>query len=80
MHVFNTNIFVKNRNTNEDTITYSREYNDNDIREFKSAVENLSWKEVLNETNYPEKAFDEFLRLFMDAYEAYFPLKGKRNK
>ncbi len=80
MHVFKTNIFVKNRNANEDTVTYKREYNENNISAFKNAIKNLSWKEVLNETNDPEKAFNEFLRLFMDEYEIHFPLTRKQNK
>ena len=80
VHVFKTNIFVKNRNANEDTVTYKREYNENNISAFKNAIKNLSWKEVLNETNDPEKAFNEFLRLFMDEYEIHFPLTRKQNK
>ena len=35
IHLFNTNIFVKNKNTNEDTVTYKREYNENNINAFK---------------------------------------------
>ena len=34
----------------------------------------------MNETNDPEKAFNEFLRLFMDEYEIHFPLTRKQNK
>ena len=80
--MFNTNIFGgKNRNANEATVTYQRVYSETNISAFKNAVKNLSWKEVLNETNDPEKAFNEFLRLFMDAYDAQFPLKKtKTNK
>ena len=35
IHLFNTDIFVKNKNTNEDTVTYKREYNENNINAFK---------------------------------------------
>ena len=80
MHVFNTNIFGKNRNANEATVTYQRVYSETNISAFKNTVKNISWKEVLNETNDPEKAFNEFLKLFMDAYDAQFPLKRKQNK
>ena len=80
VHVFNTNIFGKNRNANEATVTYQRVYSETNISAFKNAVKNISWKEVLNETNDPEKAFNEFLKLFIDAYDAQFPLKRKQNK
>ena len=80
IHLFNTDILVKNRNTNEHTVTYKREYNENNINAFKCTVKSLSWKEVLNETDDPKNAFDEFLRLFIDEYETHFPLKRKQNK
>ena len=35
IHLFNTDIFVKNKNTNEDAVTYKREYNENNINAFK---------------------------------------------
>ena len=44
IHLFNTDIFVKNKNTNEDTVTYKREYNKININTFKCTVKNLSWK------------------------------------
>jgi hypothetical protein len=47
---------------------------------FKDAIKNISWEEVLNETNDPEKAFTEFMKLFMDIYDAKFPIKRKQNK
>ena len=62
INLFNTDIFVKNKNTNEYTVTYKREHNENNINA------------------YPKKAFDTFLRLFVDAYETHFPLKRKQNK
>ena len=80
VHVFNTNIFGKIRNENEATVIYQRVYSETNISKFKNTIKNLSWKEVLNETNDPEKAFNTFLRLFMDAYDAQFPLKRKHNK
>ncbi len=67
VHGFNTNIFGKNRNTNKATVTYQRVYSETNISAFKNAVKNISWKEVLNETNDPEKALNEFVRLFMGA-------------
>ncbi len=44
----------KNRNTNETSVTYEREYNKANIESFKQAVKNISWNEVLNESNDPE--------------------------
>ena len=60
VHIFNSIIFDKNRNTNETTVTYQREYNKANIESFKDAVKNISWNEVLNESNDPEKAYNEF--------------------
>jgi hypothetical protein len=36
-HIFNSLIFDKNRNTNETTVTYQREYNKANIEAFKDA-------------------------------------------
>jgi hypothetical protein len=60
VHILNSIIFDKNRNTNETTVTYQREYNKANIESFKDAVKNISWNEVLNESNDPEKAYNEF--------------------
>ena len=47
IHEFNTDNFVKNKNTNEDTlVTYKREYNENNINAFKGTVKNLCKKEM----------------------------------
>ena len=73
----------KNRNTNETTVTYQREYNKANIESFKDAVKNISWNEVLNESNDPEKAYNEFLKLFMGVYDymrQIFHLKEKKTK
>ena len=80
VHVFDTNIFYKNRNANETTVSCQRIYSKTNIDAFKNAVKNISWEEVLNEPKDPEKAFDEFLKLFMKIYDAQFPLKKKQNK
>ena len=46
LHALNTDICVKNKNINEDTVTNKRKYNENNINAFKSAVKNLSRKKV----------------------------------
>jgi hypothetical protein len=35
---------------------------------------------VLNEKNSSEKAFNEFMTLFMETYNKHFPLELKQNK
>ena len=80
MHVSDTNIFYKNSNANETEVSYQRIYSKTNIDAFKNAVKNICWKEVLDEPKDPEKAFDEFLKLFMKTYDARFPLKKKQNK
>ena len=64
----------------ETQVTYQRQYNKAKIEAFKDAVKNISWNEVLNESNDPGKTYNEFLKLFMGVYEAHFPLKRKQNK
>ena len=78
--MFNTNIFGKNRNICENTETCQRVDGNAKIEAFKDIVKNLSWKEVLNETNDAEKAFNAFTTLFMDLYNAQFPFKRKQDK
>ena len=80
VHMFNTNIFGKNRNICENTETCQRVYSNSKIEAFKNIVKNLSWKEVLNETNDAEKAFNVFMTLFMNLYMHSFHLKENKTK
>ena len=73
VHVSNANIFYKNRYSEEATIFYKRVYTRVNVNAFKDTIKNLSWKEVLDEQNEPEKAFDDFL----DTYNAKFPPEVK---
>ena len=71
VHVSNANIFGTNRYAEEATITYKRARAN--LNALKDAIKNLSWKEVLDKQNEPEKAFHDFLKLFVDTFNAKFP-------
>ena len=46
---------------------------------FKNAIKTLSWNNILDVTDDPVKAYNEFLKILADVYEANFPLKRKQN-
>jgi hypothetical protein len=73
VHMFNTNIFTKSTTENIYNITYQRKFNNANTEAFKKAINNLSWKNIINETNDPEKAYKEFLEMFSEVYETNFP-------
>ena len=76
--MFSRNIFCKNARENVNNVTYQRIFNETNTEEFKNAIKTLSWDNILNETNDAEKAYNEFLEMFTDVYEANFPLKKKQ--
>jgi hypothetical protein len=66
VHMFNTNIFSKNTTKNANSVTYQRSFNKTNTEAFKSAIRTLSWDNILNEANDPEKGYNEFLKMFLD--------------
>ena len=79
VHMFNTNMFGKNARENVNNVTYQRIFNETNTEVFKNAIKTLSWDNILNETNDAEKAYNKFLEMFTDVYEANFPLKKKQS-
>ncbi len=73
--MFNTNIFCKNTRENVNNITYQRIFNETNTNAFINATKTLSWDNILSETIDAEKAYNEFLGMFTQVYEANFPLK-----
>jgi ribosomal protein S17E len=67
--MFNTNIFCKNTTKNVSNVTYQRTFNKINTEVFKNAIKTLSWNNILDETNDPVKAYNEFLKMFADVYE-----------
>ena len=84
VHMFNINILAKimskTGKITENAAIRQRNYNKANISAFKDAIKNVSWSEVLNEKNSSEKAFNEFMTLFMEMYNKHFPLELKQNK
>jgi hypothetical protein len=84
VHMFNINILAKimskTGKITENAAVRQRNYNKANISAFKDAIKNVSWSEVLNEKNSSEKAFNEFMTLFMEMYNKHFPLELKQNK
>ena len=60
-----TNVLTKNKpkidKTKETTVTSQRVYDKANISAFKVEIKNISWSEVLNETNNSEKVFNTFI-------------------
>ena len=81
VRMFNTNMFTaKNTTENANDGIYQRLFNKTNAEAFKNAIKTLCWNTILDEKNDPERAYNEFLEMFTDAYEANFPLKRKKNK
>ena len=73
VHIFSTNIFRKNTTKNVSNVTYQT-FNKINTEVFKNVIKTLSWNSILDEINDPVKAY-EFFKIFVDVYEANFPLK-----
>ena len=50
------------------------------INTFINEVKDTNWNEILNESNDPEKAYNQFLEVFLHLYETNFPIKQRINK
>ena len=62
------------------TVTYQRIFSKININTFINEVKDTSWNEILNESNDPEKACNQFLKMYLDLYETNFPIKQRINK
>jgi hypothetical protein len=71
VHIFSTNIFRKNTTKNVSNVTYQT-FNKINTEVFKNVIKTLSWNSILDEINDPVKAL---CKIFVDVYEANFPLK-----
>lgn len=80
VHTFNTQgVLDKNSRDNVNNTTYQRIFNKASIETFSHAIKDISWNEILSEMNDPETAYNKFLKLFTDLYDANFPLKKQKN-
>ena len=81
VHVSKTNVLGKNTHNrkNTNTVTYHRIFSKTNINTFENEIKDIYWNEILNETNDPEKAYIQFLGVFLDIYEANFPIKQRKN-
>ena len=65
------------KNTN--TVTYHRIFSKTNINTFENEIKDICWNEILNETDDQEKAYNQFLGVFLDIYEANFLIKQRKN-
>jgi hypothetical protein len=81
VHVSKTNVLGKNTHNrkNTNTVTYHRIFSKTNINTFENKIKDICWNEILNETDDPEKAYIQFLGVFLDIYEANFPIKQREN-
>ena len=78
VHLFNASIFAKKNTKNVTDIIYQRLINKANTDAFKEEIKNISWNNILNEANDPEKAYQEFFKTFCNVYEANFPVTRKK--
>ena len=67
-------------NTHKQTVQREialRDFSQTNLNEFKAALNNLSWQNVLVQTDV-NCAFDEFWNTFHSLFEIYFPIKKKK--
>ena len=63
------NVYIANVNRQDrNTVTYQRIFSKININTFINEVKNTSWNEILNESNDPEKACNQFLMMYLDLY------------
>ena len=77
VHRHNTNVYHNIIKQNSNSFNYKRIINKTNRETYKNSMKNISWDNVMNETENPDKAFNEFSRLFTDLYNANFPIKQK---
>ena len=65
---------VNNINTTKSNTKRSRSFNDENMKIFKKLLDTTDFQEILN-TECPDKAYNEFIDIYMDAFEIAVPLK-----
>ena len=50
------------------------------IDTFVNEIKDVCWNEIMNEMNDPEKAYNHFLKRFLDIYEANFPFIQRKKQ
>jgi hypothetical protein len=76
VHTFNTQgVLDKNRRDNVNNTTDQIIFNKASIETFSHAIKDISWNEILSEMKDTETAYNKFLKLFTNLYDANFPLK-----
>ena len=60
-------------NTTKSNTKRSRSFNDENMKIFKKLLDTTDFQEILTEC--PDKAYNEFINIYMDAFEIAFPLK-----
>ena len=79
VHLFNTSIFAK-KTKNVTDVIYQRLINKANTDAFKEEIKNISWNNILNETNNPEKAYQEFFKTFSKCLRSKFPCYKKKKQ
>ena len=72
-------IFILDSDTNlstfpEKTTKKIRIFSDSNISQFKETLSTTDWSPVISLEN-PNHAYDNFLKMFKNAYDTHFPLK-----
>ena len=65
---------VNTINTTKSNTKQSRSFNDENMKIFKKSLDTTDFQEIHN-TDCPDKAYNEFINIYMDTFEIAFPLK-----
>ena len=63
-----------------DKTRYTRTINDESIRNVTDEIRGLTWEEILNANTNPDNAYNNFLEIYLTAYEKHFPQKLIKNR
>lgn len=79
MPIFISVNLTPNSQRQPDQTSFYRVINDQTLCEFKERLSILNWEHVFEETD-PDEAYEKFLEIFTDIYNASFRLKNSPNQ
>ena len=79
VHVFNPTNYRINSNLSANNSKYKRIFSDKNNKSFINSIKNTSWENITTNLDNPNDAFNDFSKLFTEAYEKNFPQKIIKN-
>ena len=79
VHVFNPTNYRISSNLSANNSKYKRIFSDKNNKSFINSIKNTSWENITTNLDNPNDAFNDFSKLFTEAYEKNFPQKIIKN-